>query len=172
MNWKAALPYAVIGVLGLGLKCSYDGNIRSDAERRLLSRQLASRADSIGQLLLRLSARYRVDTVRLTETVVERQLVRDTLRIEEWLRDTIRVPVEVVRTALSADSAVIQACFVALNTCEQEKALLRRRMVIVDSMAFIWKSAAQPSLWQQTQSTARTVAGWELLKVVVRAVRR
>ena len=73
------------------------------------------------------SLRYRVKPW-LTAQLCRPTVIRDT--VERWLRDTVPVPVEVVREIVRADSQVIAACTIALGTCEQEKAVLRRDLFL------------------------------------------
>lgn len=164
----AAVVLVGLAVLGLIGKGRYDAALRDEGARGVVEQQIVPRRDSIRDLLTALASAYRVDTVVLRQTIQQRKPIADT--VTRWLTDTVPVPVEVVREIVRADSLVIQACTVALNTCEQEKAVLRRDIVLADSLIGLWRQKAQPAFTVRVVNYGKTIGTWELLKAAVRAL--
>jgi hypothetical protein len=90
-GWLVAL-----GVL-LALVWSLQTGARLGAEVKAGRRQI----DSLSKIV-------RVDTVRVTKTVTKWRTLSDTL--ERYLRDTVPVPVEVVREVKAACDSLANAC--------------------------------------------------------------
>lgn len=102
-----------------------------------------------------------VETLRVS--VFKRSVIRDT--VERWLRDTVPVPVEVVREIVRVDSVVIHACMVALGTCQAEKAALTADLRLTERQRDAFKRLV-PSGFQSTTRTVRDIAiGWGLKAV-------
>lgn len=114
---------AAIVVAGFGAKAIYDRYQQALGAARAEARTATAQRDTLSLRIDSLASASTAQKETLRVTVVRRVPVRDT--VERWLRDTVPVPVEVVRELVRADSAVIQACTVAFNTCEQEKLALR-----------------------------------------------
>jgi len=118
-----AAPWAVAVLLGLGLKYQYDSAQQAKGAARLILQQAAPQRDSLRVLKDSLARATVVQKETLRIAVVRRVPVLDT--VEVFLRDTVPVPVEVVRELVRVDSQVIAACTIALGTCEEEKSALR-----------------------------------------------
>src|SRR5689334_14767680 len=121
-QWMAAFPYFVVLMTGVAWRVSDVRRQRAIGAAEGRAAQATAQRDSLKPVLdsLRKAATAQRETLRVA--VIRRVPVRDT--VERWLRDTVPVPVEVVRSIVVADSQVIQACTVALNTCDQEKSIL------------------------------------------------
>lgn len=120
-----AAPWAVVAIVGLGAKCGYDAKQRQIGRMQERLRIADSTLAVVRRDSVRLQTVYRSDTVRLTRTLVRRDTVLRT--VDRFLRDTVPVPVDVVREIVRADSQVIQACTIALSTCEQRVSNAERR---------------------------------------------
>ena len=104
---------AALAVAALAAKSCYDGSVAerallqhtTDSLRVVLARQ-AHRADSLEKA-------FRVDTVRLTQSVIRWRTLRDTLTFSDTVRLTVRESVLVA----AADTAIRQ-CTRTLDTCE------------------------------------------------------
>ena len=115
-----------LGVVLVGAVWLWDHD-RQVAQRALFEQRDRARGDSIAVLVReaeRLERAYRVDTVRLRFTLTRWDTIKAGL---DTLRDTVRVPVEVVRIVQAAADSVIQACREALRTCEERVAVERQR---------------------------------------------
>lgn len=123
-----AIPYALLAVAAIGFKVQYDRNQRAIGAAEVVISQTRHERDSLRAVKdsLAVASHAQVETLRVA--VIRRIPIRDT--VERFLRDTVPVPVEVVREIVRADSLVIRACTVALGTCEQEKAALRRDLFL------------------------------------------
>jgi multidrug efflux pump subunit AcrA (membrane-fusion protein) len=120
---KQAAPY-LIAVLALGAaKCSYDGEQQAKGAARVLRAQADSARKVHARALDSLSKQSRAQVETLRVTRVRRDTVLET--VTQYLDREVPVPVEIVRTVIAADSQVIEACTIALLTCEQEKSILR-----------------------------------------------
>lgn len=156
--------WLLLGVLPLVWRCSGDraqrelGAVR--AANAILHDSLVTakrEADSLGRL-------HFTDTVHLTVTRVRRDTLLRT--IDHFLHDTVAVPVEVVREIVRADSAVIQACTVALSSCEAITANLRSRLTMTETQRNNWRKVAQPSwLKRTTETVAKVGIGYLIGKV-------
>lgn len=151
-----AAPWLLLLILGGFAKCTYDGRRRAEGREAVQQAQIAEQRDSLRTLRDSLARAYRVDTVRLTRTLVRRDTVLAT--VDRWLHDTVAVPVEVVREIVRADSAVIEACRVALSTCEQEKAALAADLTLIQRQADYWRGKAAPSLITRLSTAAKWLA--------------
>lgn len=150
-----AAPWAVAAALAVGVKLQYDAKLRAEGAARQVLQQTAPQRDSLRVLKdsLALASTVQVETLRVA--VVRRVPVRDT--IERFLRDTVPVPVEVVRELVRVDSTVIQACTLALNTCAQEKAVLRQDILLAQRQADAYRRLI-PSGFAKARSTLTTAA--------------
>lgn len=150
-----AAPWAIAALAAVGFKLQYDAKLRAEGAARQVLEQTAPQRDSIRVLKdsLARAATVQVETLRVA--VVRRVPVRDT--VEVFLRDSVPVPVEIVRELVRVDSAVIQACTVALNTCAQEKAVLRRDVLLAERQADAYRRLI-PSGFAKARSTLTTAA--------------
>jgi hypothetical protein len=151
-----ALPYVAIALLLLFSKSTYDGRRRAEGVS-------AVRADSIRTARaelkvvrdsLQTAMRAEVETLRVA--VVRRVPVRDT--VERWLRDTVPVPVEVVREIVRVDSVVIAACSTALTTCAQRAEVLEADLLLSQQQTALWQRRARPSLLTQLSTAGKWLA--------------
>lgn len=124
-----AAPYLGISLLLLIGKCGYDAKQRQIGRMQERLRIADSTLAVVRRDSVRLDTTYRVDTIRLSRTLVRRDTVLRT--VDRFLRDTVPVPVEIVREIVRADSAVIQSCQIALTTCEQKAANAERRAALL-----------------------------------------
>jgi hypothetical protein len=120
-----AAPWVAVLVVGLLVeRCTRDryherlgAAAQQLAAARDSSRLHARRADSLSRV-------FHVDTVRVTKTVTAWRTLTDTL----VLSDTVPVPVEVVREVVATADSAITACTLALGTCSELTAALRRQV--------------------------------------------
>lgn len=113
-------------ILGLPILALWD-HTRLSKSREAFAKRDRARGDSITILVAeakRLEQAFRVDTVKLRFTLTRWDTIKAGL---DTLRDTVLVPVEVVRIVQAAADSVIQACREALRTCEERVAVERQR---------------------------------------------
>ena len=126
---KAAPYVGIVAVLGM-MRCrdiQHQRAIGAANERIHIadSTLRVVRRDSV-----RLDTIYRTDTLRFARTLVRRDTVLRT--VDRFLRDTVPVPVEVVRSIVTADSQAIAACSIALHTCEERIGNAERRAALLE----------------------------------------
>jgi hypothetical protein len=148
-------------VLTLGVaKCGYDHQV---AQRAVLAERLRA-SDSTVRELTRRAAKV--------ETVYQQQVVRLTRRLVHWdtvragvdtLRDTVRVPVEVVRWITATADSTIRECRIVQQTCEQRVAQRDSLLALRDRQVQLLRSN-QPS--KVTPWLER--AGWVAAILVLR----
>src|SRR5688572_31964295 len=102
------LPYAILGVSVFGLKHCYDSSIREDAVAAERGRVAGAYRDTLAKSIDSVQKQLIHDTITLTKKIVERKFVLDT--IEKLLRDTVPIPVEVVKDIIRVDSQAFEAC--------------------------------------------------------------
>jgi hypothetical protein len=134
---------------------AYDAHQRAIGAANQIIKDTKTERDSLRLVKDSLAYASRAQVETLKVAVIRRVLVRDT--VERWLRDTVPVPVEVVREIVRADSLVIQACTVAFNTCEQEKVVLRRDVQLLGEQLAATRKLI-PSGFQRARSTLTTAA--------------
>lgn len=98
-----------------------------------------------------LKSAFRVDTVKLTRSILKRDTVLAT--VEHFLHDTVKVPVQVLRDVIRVDSLALNACLVSLSTCEQRLAVKNAQITNLTTQRDLWRKAAQPSWFRRTSST-------------------
>lgn len=153
-------PYAGIGLLVFGFKHCYDKDIRDKAVADERGKVATAYRDTIKKSLDSVAKIRHTDTLRLTRTVVDRKIVFDTLEIEKLLRDTVPVPVEVVREIVRVDSVAFMACIVVKRSCEEENRLLKLDLVKSEDQTRAARSL-QPSFGRQasTHTVAMVIGG-------------
>lgn len=155
MNARA-LAAALLALTLLMAKCTYDERRRAEGIDRAWLAQVAAERDTVRLLRDSLAKAFRVQVETVRVATVRRIPVRDT--VERWLRDTVPVPVEIVRELVRVDSVLIQACSVALNTCGAEKAALLTDLSLAEKQRDYWQRRAAPSLLTRLSTAAKWLA--------------
>lgn len=127
----ALLPWLVTALVAGGALRCYNETQREVGRLQERMATLNAQAESLAARARVVDTVYRTDTLRLSANLSEwRSLVarlNDSLHFMKNLKnhevDTIRVPVEVVREVVVTADSTIQACTLALQTCEQRVAV-------------------------------------------------
>jgi len=129
--------YVVAVLVAAGAKGCYDHGQREQGALRERLRAADSTAKALAVSVRRVDTVYRRDTLRLTRALTRWDTVRagvDTLT----MRDTVAVPVEVVRWVVASADSAVSACRSVVQTCEQRVAVRdslldvqRRRLAIM-----------------------------------------
>lgn len=146
----------------LWVKACYDGELG----RRLT---LEHTADSLRVSLARqrkatdsLAKAFRVDTVRLTQTVTRWRTLRDTLTFSDTVRLTVRESVIVA----AADTAVAQ-CTRTLDTCEAIVAAKDSQLVTLRAQ-IMNEARRQPGFFRRTAKGMQWLGAGVILGLVIR----
>lgn len=159
------VPYAAILLLSLGVKHCYDSGIRNKAVAAERGRVATAYRDTLKATKDSAVKAYKRDTIHLTKRVVERVTVLK--EVEKWLRDTVPVPVEVVKEIIKADSQVIEACQVVRRTCEETNRILRLDLGKSEDETRAARSQITPSFKSNTKLTIAAAFGFALCKYVL-----
>jgi hypothetical protein len=126
----AAFPYFAVLLIGIAWRITDTRRQQAIGAANLVISQTTAQRDTLRRQRDSLALRSVAAKETLRVAVIKRVPVRDS--VDRWLTDTLRVPVpvEVVREIVRADSAVIEACTIALSTCDQEKAVLRQDLLL------------------------------------------
>lgn len=114
---------------------------------------------------VRLDTVYRVDTMRLTRTLVRRDTVLRT--VDRYIRENVPVPVDVVREVLKADSQAIAACTFALSTCELRVSNAERRAALLQRQTADLKSLIPNQFTANAKLVAALGVGFALCRYVL-----
>jgi hypothetical protein len=119
-KWFLAL-IAIVLLLGGGIALSALRDSRNDAAMaQAAERAAVARIATLEAQEARVDTQYAVDTVKVRETTTGYVQVRERIRT---VTDTVPVPRYIVDTLILRADSAINACHVALRTCEQRVAL-------------------------------------------------
>jgi hypothetical protein len=155
MNARSIAPYALVALVAVLWRytdAQQERRIGAAEQRAATATHARDSLKAVKDSLAKASV-AQVETLRVS--VVRRVPVLDT--VEVFLRDTVPVPVEIVRELVRVDSAVIHACMVALGTCEHEKSVLRLDIIKTEQQRDAYK-AQIPSGFQSMQRSVRDMA--------------
>lgn len=137
------LPYIVLGLV-IWAGVSYYNSVQRErgawAERE---KMFHARLDSLERGIKEAQAQFKVDTVRLTKLKSHWDTVKAGV---DTLRDTVRVPVEVVREIVHQADTTIKACTMAVTSCSAGWALERAKSATLTAEVAGWRRQANPPL--------------------------
>jgi hypothetical protein len=156
-------PYLLLILASAGLVGTYNAKQRASGAAAVRDSIAAHAIDSLQKVSRQRDTLYTADTVVKWRTVVRAETLLDTLLLSDTVTLTVRESVLV----FAADSA-IQACRSIVLSCEARVAVRDEFIAAISADRDQWRRRASPSLYQQGGTVLRTVAAWELLRLILR----